>query len=279
MHPSIRTNVLERIPSLQSVVLSNLGLPRADIPNLHVEPTQVFDGTEFLKCLDATNLAKSDVFDFDLFAAVGGPRHHADDGISSTGSPNDIESIFTIGTKSTMPSTQSSGIEEFVNQWLIRMLLDDPELRELYPTAIKRLGTERFRRNFARVLKMFGNHLKEISSKETERQAALFICNTRRKVAAGIQEMLEPTEESSLVPYLIDLETKNADLLEMRLRLLSRSHQEAFRAAPIDNDDDQADSDSGTSTPYELSNIEDVKRFILSSHSISYIRIVFRKWL
>jgi hypothetical protein len=86
----------------------------------------------------------------------------------------DIESIFSTesipSSQSSLSETFSSALAEFTN-----LLLFDDELMPLYPTAILKLGPDKFQRNFARFLKRYGQRLGREASDELQRRAAHFV--------------------------------------------------------------------------------------------------------
>ena len=57
----------------------------ADIPNLHVDTTEILEPAKLLESFDATILAQLDAFFFDFLAPDGEPPYHGDDGTSSMG--------------------------------------------------------------------------------------------------------------------------------------------------------------------------------------------------
>jgi ankyrin repeat protein len=97
-----------------------------------------------------------------------------DDTRSSTSKQSDIESVVSLAS---LPSSQSSQSEVFsiaVSE-LASLLLNDNELRVLYPAAILKIGFERLQRNFTRFLKKYSQSLQREASNELQRQAAHFV--------------------------------------------------------------------------------------------------------
>ena len=71
---------------------------------------------------------------------------------------------------------------------LVNLLLDDSELTLLYPTAISKVGSKKFIRNFARILRQYGRNLQGEASGEPRFQAAAsFVRRAARRTAAEIE--------------------------------------------------------------------------------------------
>lgn len=92
-----------------------------------------------------------------------------DDIRSSKAEQSDIESIFSSQSLLSSQSTQSEIISIAVSE-LAYLLLNNDELMLLYPTAIYKIGLERLQRNFARLLKKYGQNLQKEASNDLQRQ-------------------------------------------------------------------------------------------------------------
>lgn len=196
-----------------------------------------------------------------------------------------MESIFsTESALSTAPSTQPGTIEESASQWTTRWLLEDPELKGMYPEALERIGPERFCRNFARILKRLSEHLRSAASNEGQRQAALFVRRSRQRLAGAVQQRLESSDSSRMVPPPTELEDSRARQLNEWLKALAQEPQEQlttpFVRGPEEQDAaDSSDSESEAPRDDYLRNLEEIKEFVSSPEAITFMRRIFRKWL
>jgi hypothetical protein len=208
------------------------------------------------------------------------------DAKDDTGS--DIESIFS--TES-LPSSQPSLSEIFpiaVSE-LADLLLNDEELMLLYPTAVSKIGPNRFQRNFTRFLKRYGQNLEKEASNDLQRQAAHFVRISARQTTAKMGRILIQDGGELLGSWKLELGlSKEAQLnawLDSQKRNPKQKHVEIHSGADDDTMDeyelsdssDSADSDSDGQNQFH--SINEVKEFMLSAQALSGLRQEFRIWL
>lgn len=211
---------------------------------------------------------------------------------SSMESQSDIESIFSSGsTTSTRSSAHASEFVDAAISLSIRLLLEDTGLKALYPTAITKVGISRFQRNFDRMLKSFGNRLRAKAINEPQRQAALFLRNSRREITAGIREEIAPGSGVLRIQAMSDSDAR-ARLINKWLESQNMNPEDPGHFGPgtgrqsqtlgeigqLGGHDglDESDSDDEES---QLASLEEVKLFLASSEALSSLRSDFRAWL
>ncbi len=110
------------------------------------------------------------------------------------------------------PSSQSSQTEIFTNavSQLVHLLLTDAELRLLFPTAISKVGPDRFQRNFSRFLKNYSQRLEREALNELQRQAAHFVHISARRTAVEMGRELTQGGSESLEVQKLESELPKA---------------------------------------------------------------------
>jgi len=211
-----------------------------------------------------------------------------DDTRSSRSEQSDIESIFSVESLLSSQSSQSEIFSIAVSE-LAYLLLNDDELRLLYPTAILKIGLERLQRNFARFLKRYSQSLEREASNELQRQAAHFVRISARRTAAEIGRILRQDDGEALGARKLKFEVSKAaqvsSWLESQKGDRKQQHSEIHSSVDADTMDDYElpdGSDSAESDSYEqnsLRTIDDVKEFMISAQAWSGLRQEFRAWL
>jgi hypothetical protein len=200
----------------------------------------------------------------------------------------DIESIFSTesipSSQSSLGETFSSALAEFTN-----LLLFDDELMLLYPTAILKLGPDKFQRNFARFLKRYGQRLGSEASDELQRRAAHFVRVSARRTATEMGRILRQEGQELLGEFRLESELSKAAQLNAWLESQKGVRQQqyskvSFGAAAetideygLSGDNDSDDSDKSEQNPFHT--IDEVKEFMVSARAMSSLREEFRIWL
>lgn len=157
------------------------------------------------------------------------------DGRSSLSDQDDIASIFSADS---LPSSQYSlsedlsvAIYEFAN-----LLPTDAELMLLYPTAITKVGLDKFQRNFARFLKRYGQSPEAEASNEIQCQAAQFVRRPARRIVVEMGRELKHDDEDFHELRGLDIEvpklTQVNKWLELRKRMITENSTLKFWTGP-----------------------------------------------
>ncbi|RDW79078.1 uncharacterized protein DSM5745_05930 [Aspergillus mulundensis] len=201
-----------------------------------------------------------------------------DDKGSSKWDASDIESIFSTNSMSSQsshpdhPEITAIAIIELTN-----MLLDDQDLKLLYPLAISKVGPDRFQRNFARILKHYGRSLHGEASNEVQRQAAQFVRLSARRTAAKIR--IACLQDSPELPLGTKVESEESNLV-LNAWLVAQMENHAYSGADVNEISEDSDSSSSESGPQSsLSTLKEVKEFMVSTKAFRGLRQEFREWL
>lgn len=198
---------------------------------------------------------------------------------------SDIESIFSAFSA---PSSQTSFNE--VTQGaiveLVQLLLGNEDLKGLYPSALSLVGPQRFRRNFPRLLKMYGQRLHQEARNEPQRQAAQFIRRSRHQAVAMMARKLEQGDGISWSQRLDSfgstarqarvnewLDQSGADEGQINTPL-------AATDTALKNEQDEFESsDSENEGESSLPSLNEVKEFMISADAFLILCREFRVWL
>jgi hypothetical protein len=106
----------------------------------------------------------------------------------------DVPSLVSGATLSSIASDDrvKSAVEEFV-AWLLK----DEVIQPLEVVAIERIGTERFERNFRRLLKRYSKDLQKEAQTPSEIEAVRFVSSRRRNVANCFRSHMEPSTKQA----------------------------------------------------------------------------------
>lgn len=208
--------------------------------------------------------------------------HGHDAGIGSLPwDQSDIESIFSDGTMLSSLSSQGEIVSIAISE-LAEILLNDNELKILYPTAISKVGPDRFQRNFTRILKKFGRNLEGEALNEIQRQAAQFVRSSAQQTAARMRQFLSQDGSKLGVEQSSDASKTaqvNAWLESQKVGHTKRQIEDYLEA---DVNQPFTDSDSDESEDLErasLSSIDEVKLFLLSTNAFLDLREDFENWI
>ncbi|KAJ5745946.1 hypothetical protein N7520_011128 [Penicillium odoratum] len=205
-----------------------------------------------------------------------GGRETEDSHKDSLCDPSDIESIFSTESILSSHSSQSE-ITSIAISELTNLLLNDDDLKSLYPIAISKVGPGKFQRNFARMLKRYGQKLNSEASSEVQRQAANFVRLSARRTSALIRIFL--TQDSGLpIQRKLELDvSKSAQVgawITSQMEVSSNLNDDANEISS-DSDSTSSESDHRSS----LGTIEEVKEFMVSTRAFRALRQELREWL
>ncbi|CEL09204.1 hypothetical protein ASPCAL12343 [Aspergillus calidoustus] len=194
---------------------------------------------------------------------------------------SDIESIFSEGSILSSQSSQSE-ITSIAISELAELLLTDNELQNLWPTAISKVGPDRFQRNFTRILRKFGRNLEGEALNEIQCQAAHFVRLSAQQTAAQLCNLLK--QDRSNLPIEQSLNASRTARVNAWLQSQKVGHtkRQVEGLLEVDVTGSSTDSDADGSEEFEpasLSSIDDVKLFLLSANAFLLLREEFKKWL
>ncbi|KAJ4182613.1 hypothetical protein NW759_017119 [Fusarium solani] len=215
-----------------------------------------------------------------------------DDTRSSSGDQSDIESTFSAESLLSSQSSQGELFSIAISE-LVHLLLTDNELMLLYPTALSKVGPDRFQRNFVRFLKRYSQNLKEEASSEPERQAALFVRLSARRTVVEMGRKLRHDDWELLGTRKLELEVSKASQVNAWLEWQDRDRKQQHAGTRSDADmdtlapaeDGHEFSDESDSVELEdheqpsLRTLEEVKEFMISARAFLGLRQEFRAWL
>lgn len=208
---------------------------------------------------------------------------NVDDVMSESVDGSEIESIFSTGS---LPSSQSSqgGVFHLVVLEWAKLLVHDPALQLLYPAALSKVGPERFQRNFARFLKVYGKKLKEEASNKMHHEVASFVRQSARRTALEIRRMLNQDSEGLLTPLSLTMEVSRkiqvSQWLESHSARPESCSPETTMPAPNNDLSDMSDSEqSDTFERTSFKTLAETENFMVSSAAFSNLQQDFRAWL
>ncbi|KAL8700081.1 MAG: hypothetical protein Q9201_005644 [Fulgogasparrea decipioides] len=200
---------------------------------------------------------------------------------------HDIMSLpsLTHGSTSALSEELGEAAEELAN-----LLLDDEVLNPLCSEALKKVGTDRLERNFARLLGISGTDLQAEARNDLEMSAAHFVKARSKHVAACIAKQLDPSrvEESQRMYELINESYSRAEKVEQYLQrqvLHAEDIKETVRGTRLreprgqETEFDPEESDSDLRERPQLRTLKNVKEFILRSAALVKLREGFREFV
>jgi hypothetical protein len=108
--------------------------------------------------------------------------------LSESSTVSAAPSIFSLSSASTFPSHHSGEVLWLASEQFVSLLVNDDVLEPLFPIAMgsRKIGAERFVRNFRRLLKIFARDLKIEAQEYLHKLAASFVESRATYVAQSI---------------------------------------------------------------------------------------------
>jgi len=227
---------------------------------------------------------------------------------SEASEASDVESIFSLASHSTVPSTvPSSSLRKVLasaTDQLVTLLVNDHILHSLFLASVeaKNIGGERFARNFRRLLRIFARDLRIEAHKPVEDAAAHLLQSHATDITGSIRARYDFGYRKIYMPIgQHDLEDKNLKkerlekyLQEQINRQVSEPRlgyslsmrpnadpdtSEANPEQPPKSDVEDISSDDESQVGDDLRNIEQVKQFIVESNAYSRLRQAFKEFV
>ncbi|KAE8363618.1 hypothetical protein BDV27DRAFT_158635 [Aspergillus caelatus] len=194
---------------------------------------------------------------------------------------SDIESIFSEASILSSQSSQGE-LRAIAISELASLLLNDDKLRALFPTAMLRVGPDRFQRNFTRILKKFGRNLKGEAANELQSQAAHFVQLSAQRTATEIRKMLQ--QDNTKLPIEQRSDAPKAARVNAWLESQKEDHTKLHFEDPPDAYTNGSSTESDSDDPEgpeqaSFSSLEGVQRFLLTTHAFMYLCQEFSEWL
>ena len=170
---------------------------------------------------------------------------------------SDSESIVSLADSvfsmtSTASSESSIAGSTTAREQLLDLLIMNDEIQDLLKVAFEQISVERFRRNFARLLKIYASDLDSVARNFQEKEASLFVRKQRHILAYRIGETFP-----SLVPSLGQEET------------MMSSDVKGIQSEDSDSDDEtELDSD-----------LERIRTFLIAGLPFKNLKQNFRRFL
>lgn len=138
------------------------------------------------------------------------------------------ESVFSVGGTSQISSRSSirNEVNRLATEELATLLLDDESLKPLYVSAIesKKIGAERFERNFRRLLNQYSIDLKREAESNDQRTAASLVRSRSRFIATYIRSRIAPLGDIQQYELLKEQYRDEVDLLQSVEDYLEKSN-------------------------------------------------------
>ena len=194
-----------------------------------------------------------------------------------------IFSLASISSYSTVPTAYSQ--EELLSaaEELAILLANDEVLKPLYPCALesKRIGADRFIRNFRRLLKVFSRGLESEAQRPEHKLVANFVRIRAAFVAQYLRYLVEPATGSLNLDLGVPVDEIKKERLEEFLRSLNGALKEDLGAEP-GRDGESSDSEDELENEPEqadISSLTEVTAFILSSMAFEKLRRDFQDFV
>ncbi|KAL9580065.1 MAG: hypothetical protein Q9203_006455 [Teloschistes exilis] len=182
-------------------------------------------------------------------------------------------------------SASSFGTSEELNgavEELADLLLKDEILKPLYEMALKLLTTDRFERNFSRLLRVFATDLKREAQNHQEASVVRFVAARATYVASCMGKLLNPirtTHSQALHDFLTESHERE-ERVELFLQRQILDVDVADDGDIVDQKDffGPEESEPDAADPVQqspLRNLQDVRTFILNSVAFSRLRQKF----
>ncbi|KAL8692040.1 MAG: hypothetical protein Q9218_002849 [Villophora microphyllina] len=203
---------------------------------------------------------------------------------------DEIQSLPSLSYGSSASSSSSMEEREGAVEELAVLLLKDTTLEPLYETALWKLTTDRFERNFARLLRLFATDLKVEAHSTQEAIAVRFVAARAKYVAGCIGKLLDPgraTYSQEMHDVLVESREREE---KVELYLQRQIHYVNIEEVPVhgpqivdQKDDigpDESDSEfTDLAERPQLRNLQGVKDFILGSVALEKLRQAFHDFV
>ncbi|KAL2859366.1 hypothetical protein BJX68DRAFT_261805 [Aspergillus pseudodeflectus] len=186
-------------------------------------------------------------------------------------------------TDSSVPSSRVSPLEltpVAVTQ-LGSLLLNDHVLKRLFARAILLAGPVTLQKQLERHIRKYGRDLNNQASKSIQRQAAGFILHSARHTAVYMRrELLHDTTELSVQE---EMDMRNAAQIDAWLESLHKKLVRYYSDRLFDDVVEWPEygdgDDSASQDEIPLTNLDQVKEFIVDGHAISNLRHELQTWV
>ena len=194
---------------------------------------------------------------------------------SDASSITSVPSMFSGTTLSSM--SVASGSKNVAVEQLLRLLLNDQELRTMFDIVLQRVKPHKFERNFTKLLKVYAVELKETAISELDKAAVRLVYSQRKYVTNRIRRVYVP-DNSKTVEDLHTLIAQNPGK-DKQLEKFLRGRHQTIKAN--DPDDVQSSDDSNMGDPEQpcLPNLTHVRHFMTSGTAFENLKKNFNRFI
>lgn len=198
-------------------------------------------------------------------------RRKNDDGdISSINSDGD--SMFSYGTDGTSATSVAGDAKDL----LVKHFVDDEEMRYLVASALARMPSEKFMRNFRRLLKEFSKSLRSSAKSVLEIEAALMVRRQRYYLSRAVIQQLGGQFDSQSLDGQKQL--KRRGKVEKWLSNLSEDISQSKRVLKELESEQSGSEDSSDAFGCEI-NLKEVEYFILKTNAFKILKINLQSFI
>lgn len=204
---------------------------------------------------------------------------------------SDIMSVPSLYSGSSLSSAGSNEDLDIAAEELASLLLKDEIMEPLYDKALEKVKTERFERNFARLLNAFAVDLRVEANTVLELSAVQFVRVRAKHVASCMGKQLDPLRDmavKTLHKRILESAAREETLeVYLQRRILATDVAETAGIHEVESqyikepdlESDSEGSENEAAQQPRFKNLEEVKTFILTSFAMTTLRENFRQFV
>jgi hypothetical protein len=185
---------------------------------------------------------------------------------------SDGDSMFSYGTEKTSATSVASDAKDL----LVKHFVDDHELKNLVVSALARMPSEKFMRNFRRLLKEFSKRLRSSAKNTLEREAALMVRKQRYYLSREVTQQLGGQFGGQFLDDQKQL--KRRGKVEKWLSSLSEDISQSKGKLKELESEQSASEDSSDASGCEV-NLKEVEYFILKTEAFKMLKLSLQSFI
>jgi hypothetical protein len=185
---------------------------------------------------------------------------------------SDGDSMFSYGTNETSATSVAGDAKDL----LVKHFVDDHELKNLVVSALARMPSEKFMRNFRRLLKEFSKSLRSSAKSTLEREAALMVRRQRYYLSRAVIQQLGGQFGNQSLDGQKQL--KRRGKVEKWLRSLSEDISQSKGMLKELESEQSGSEDSSDASGCEV-NLKEVEYFILKTEDFKILKLNLQSFI
>ncbi|KAK3323050.1 hypothetical protein B0H66DRAFT_555718 [Apodospora peruviana] len=211
-------------------------------------------------------------------AAIGDLKPESDRNSDNESEESDIESIMSEISLASSQSSVHPDVSQGAEDEIRDVFLSHEALNQLLPIAVRKVGPERFQRNFRRLLVQYSRDLSAEAQTPLQRTAARALRSLAYQVSVQISNQITDT----IVNDNIAVSTPRSKQERTRAKILEylqHMQVEDVESEHGDEDSDEAGGDDDEPLETGLQALESARGFLTSSKAFSSFCRAFKNWI